>query len=633
MSASDESAVLVLEGLLSTGTSGGLADSAWPAISAAVAGLDGGALVASLDAVRDGRAPAETLLELLKRHRLQLIAGLEPPRLRRGHGSGEREAFLATLNALAGAKEPARPEGGRLMERLATTPPHLVDDLVEGCSELPLLWALVRTGRIAERRAAVRRLGAILVENGSANGAPPDRDIAAGLAEVRDPRIAFEVDGALAALPGSPGRGARHRLARADRLLAKVEDAAGRYWSGDEDVDPLLVLVREEMLRVGVWLRRGSDALAAHVGEHLRMLLGKRDQGTLADAVGALVASGDERLVPTFGRILPDGPLPARIATARALARVADPRVHAALAKAFRHSDDDMERVVIAGALGQHGDRSALPFLLERLEAGETAMREEVIRSLADLGAREAAPQLLPLLDSDRPAIVRAAASALVRCGGAAALERLKAKAREKDVLGPHLADAADALYLRLRAADGLPLEEEPRRLFASHRAEPSTTESPEDRGPPDLGARLTAILLFLWGLVAAAVFQRERAHAAFAAAAWRSPGWPAPLLREAQLHAAHGHDDLALEAYRRAMLSSRERVLGSARWVQRLGEACLRRADRLVEERRRGEALALLDELSGLDLRKADLDLRLAVTRRRDQLLATRPRKRATTR
>jgi len=56
-----------------------------------------------------------------------------------------------------------------------------------------------------------------------------------------------------------------------------------------------------------------------------------------------------------------------------------------------------------------------------------------------------------------------------------------------------------------------------------------------------------------------------------------------------------------------------------------------LKRADQLVARRRKREALALLDEVAALDLNSADLDLRLAVTRRRDRLLVDRARRRLT--
>ena len=161
--------------------------------------------------------------------------------------------------------------------------------------------------------------------------------------------------------------------------------------------------------------------------------------------MGALIPSGDERLVPVLSRILPDGPLQGRIATARALARIADPRVHVVLVKAYRHATDVMEKTVIGGALGQYGDRRALPFLLEQLEDDEPAIWEEAIRSAGAVGAPEASPLLLPVLENERPALVSAAAAALVRCGDEGALATLRRKSRKGHPHGPIFADAASA--------------------------------------------------------------------------------------------------------------------------------------------------------------------------------------------
>jgi HEAT repeat protein len=626
----DESVVLALEELLSAGTARGLADGGWAALSKVLAATGDPELPDLLMRIRDGGEPPEAILRALDAHRRRFVAGLTPPSLPRGLAARDRDRWLAGLNALAGAPAPAAADAERLMDLLAVLPAPLVAAPIERTSDVATLWCLVRTGRTAERRAAVERLGA-LIGSGKIKGEGfSERQLVAGLAEMRDPRVAYEVDNALSRLPGSAGRGARHRLARADRLLARVEEAARRFWTGDEETDPLHKLVREESLRLGMWLRRGSDVLASHVAEHLKSLLGRAAPAQLVDAVGALIPSGDARLLPVLGRILPDGPIQARVATARALARIADPRVHPALVKAFRHATDRLEKVVIAGALGQYGDRQALPFLLEVLGDSEPALGEETLRSLGDLGAPEAAPRLLPFLDGERAAIARASAQALVRCGGSDALDALRDRTRLRHPHATALGEAADALALRLRIS-GL-IEDGERRVFVAPVRESDGADAPlaPARPRPPVWAWARAAVLLLLGLVWAFLLQRERAISALAASARLDPRAPAPHVRAAAIHAASGRDDLAVEAFRRALAADRAALTGRSAWVTRLCNAYVRHADDLVSEGQRRRALEVLDELAPLDLGEASVDLRLAIARRRDALLSGAARKRA---
>ena len=158
----DESVVLALEGLLSAGTSRGLGDADWPALASAIEASGDQELPSLLQKVRDGVDPPETILRALELHRQRFLSSLEPPRLQRGAGSSERSAQLTELNALAGAPEPASVEAERLLDRLALLPAPLVADPIERTSDVALLWCLLRAGRIAEQRAAVGRLGALL---------------------------------------------------------------------------------------------------------------------------------------------------------------------------------------------------------------------------------------------------------------------------------------------------------------------------------------------------------------------------------------------------------------------------------------------------------------------------------------
>lgn len=587
-------------------------------------------VVEVIQKIRSNDAHPNALVEVFDSVRCREITNFKPPRLLTAHRGRERSAQVREINVAAGGaeKNSRRRESRGLLDRLSTLPSHAAEAVIRRSSDVSMLWCLVRTGRIADRRAAVRRLGRLIVDGKLEGDGIDERDLIAGLSAIRDPRIAFEADTALATVQGSTGRAARQRLARVDRLLNRVLGEVRRYWTGDRPMDPVAELSREESLRLGVWLRRGSDELAAHMSEHLRQLMGNGEPGQVADAIGALIPSGDERLVPTLCRILADAPLAARTATARALGRIADPRVHPALVKAYRHATDVTEKTVLGGALGQYGDNRALAFLLERLDDDEPAIWEEAVRSLGSIGAEEAASKLALLLDNERSTLVRAASRALIRCGRLEELTTMRAALSQRSQHAGVLSDASDALALRLQLLGALPLDAETSVFrFSRQDAEPALTTP--DQEAPTFGRRVQSVGYYLLGLLWSALWQRARALAAFDVAAEINPLAASPHLHVALLQSANNRDDLAIEAYRHALDANKRWVLMRPMWVQRLMRAYLRRADALVARRKKRAALSLLDEIASIDLRLADLDLRLAMTRRRDRLLVDRARRR----
>jgi hypothetical protein len=283
-----------------------------------------------------------------------------------------------------------------------------------------------------------------------------------------------------------------------------------------------------------------------------------------------------------------------------------------------------MERVVLGGALGQCGDASATEELVALLGDGHAGLGEEAARSLGAIGAARAAPRLAELLDSQRSPVVRAAARALIRCGSGTELDLLRRASARPSPHSNELADAAEALALRLQLLGRLPADDDPRPIRLTVATE-SRALAAADTAEPSLRTHVAALGYHLLGLFWSAVFQRSRALAAFETATRLHPRVVAAHLHKAALHIAADRDDLAVESFRRAIGVNRRWVLLRPTWVQGLMRSYLRRADLLVAKRRRREALALLDELASLDLRYADLDLRLAMTRRRDRLLVDR--------
>jgi tetratricopeptide (TPR) repeat protein len=190
------------------------------------------------------------------------------------------------------------------------------------------------------------------------------------------------------------------------------------------------------------------------------------------------------------------------------------------------------------------------------------------------------------------------------------------------------LSDASDALALRLQLLGALPRDAE-LSVFRFSRHETGPEINRPDREAPTLTSRVQSVGHYLLGLLWTALWQRARALTAFNTAAEVNPLAASPHLHVALLQSANNRDDLAIASYRRALEANKRWVLMRPLWVQRLTRAYLRRADALVARRKKRAALSLLDEIASLDLRLADLDLRLAMTRRRDRLLVDRARRR----
>jgi hypothetical protein len=93
--------------------------------------------------------------------------------------------------------------------------------------------------------------------------------------------------------------------------------------------------------------------------------------------------------VPSLVRVLQDAPVVVRVHAARPLAALDDPRVVAALRKAFRHAAAVEEKLAIAGALAAHGDRRGAAALELLASAGSREeLRPQVERAMAEIRAR-----------------------------------------------------------------------------------------------------------------------------------------------------------------------------------------------------------------------------------------------------
>jgi len=163
-------------------------------------------------------------------------------------------------------------------------------------------------------------------------------------------------------------------------------------------------------------------------------------------AVGA-ARLGDTATRPRVQAIVADAAADAslRVRAALALATVGDPSGVPVLGDALDHCDDVLLCRVIIVSFGQLRDRRAVPVLIKHLRAVQN--RREMVQALGDIGDPTAAPALLERLRGDEYVPVRiAAAQALAKLGDArlaAAVEEAARHEKEATVIAAAKAAAA----------------------------------------------------------------------------------------------------------------------------------------------------------------------------------------------
>jgi len=471
------------------------------------------------------------------------------------------------------------------------------------------LLRLVTGGSIWERRAAVRRLEELLRGDGRGLAAADRKATAEALELEREEALAREIDLVLAGVSGAPGGRARARVARARKLLDRLEKDVRRFWDGDLAEDPVLALDDEGLAALGTFVADAPDVVVGHLGETLRRLTAERQAGALERVVSALALGADERLVPSLLRVLQDGEVPARVHAARSLARVDDPRVPAALRKAFRHAGTPEEQVALAGALAAHGDRRGVGTILDHLGADEPPHRLELaLEALAAAGEPAHAARVIPFLGQGRVRTARLAAAALGAFADDAALEALEQAGRRPE-LRPQIERSLAQIRARLDLAGASPVSW-PRPAFPEETPRPARAR---------LAARVVGRLYDALGRLWLALGRRTAALGAFDLAVAQHPYLVGPRLARARILLRRKDLEGAVESLRDAIRVRAATVLQLPDRANFVIRAYLRYADACAASGRHVRALEALDELLGYDLRFADVDLRLEAQRRRE--------------
>jgi tetratricopeptide (TPR) repeat protein len=300
----------------------------------------------------------------------------------------------------------------------------------------------------------------------------------------------------------------------------------------------------------------------------------------------------------------------------RALAHIEDPRVPALLRDAYDRATRSQERLMLAAALGGHGDMCGLSYARTVLIERDPSLLLPSLEALAELGGSDDVQRMVELLEHDNPQVVRAAIVALGRIADGRALVPLaELRARvQRSALRADIEEAEAAIAARTellgedpRSKQAASLAWDTRRMVARVRT--------RDPALVRARARLYHGFAFLWLLVGAV----RRAAARFEAAAALRPGWMPPVLALALLHARLQDVAQALAAFRRALDIDRAELEADTAAITALAKAFLRRAEAMEREGRLDIARGLIEEVLSYDLRRVNAEIRLALGERRN--------------
>ena len=263
----------------------------------------------------------------------------------------------------------------------------------------------------------------------------------------------FEVLRAARELPAAARSALERALVDADSTVKLM--ALEALADGNKDLRPSLPAIAGALDDNAVPVRLRAvrllaDARDPRAAPALITRTGDADRGVRREAIAALGALGDEKVVGTLLRLLESGPDDSRRAAIEALASLKATSAVPALAALARRRPADQVVRHAQWALGELGSAEALAALAALLR--EPPVSDETRTALARVGAR-AVPLLIAELDGDA-ATASAAAALLGRSGDRRALRPLLALARRRT---PALGAALAALAHPAAAAEALP--------------------------------------------------------------------------------------------------------------------------------------------------------------------------------
>jgi hypothetical protein len=477
------------------------------------------------------------------------------------------------------------------------------------------LILIVRAGGLSQRRAAVLRIGELL---SGAGAVPSDgrKQAIDTLTHQRHTDLAFEAGSVLAALPGSDGRAARANQRVRNELAAMVQARVLAYWEGEADNEPIAELSAEERAALLTRARELSDVLIRHLSALLEDGSGLISEPLRAVLMTSLEHASDPRLLPGLRSLLYAQDASVFESCVRALSNIEDPRVPALLRDAYERATRGRERLLLAAALGRHGDTRGLAYTRSVLIERDATLMTFTLEALSELGGSEDVQRIADLLEHENPAIVRGAVVTLGRIADGRALVPLaELRGRvQRSALRADIEEAESAIAARAELIGEDPSSKQSESLASDTRRMVARVRT-RDPALLRIRARLFHSLAYLCLLVA----MSRRAASLFEAAAALRPDWMPPVLALALLHVRNRNVAPALAAFRRALDIDRAELENDAHAISALAKTFLRRAEAMEREGRLDIARGLIEEALSYDLRQSNAEVRLALSERRE--------------
>jgi HEAT repeat protein len=484
---------------------------------------------------------------------------------------------------------------------------------------LHTLLLIARAAGLFMRRAAVARVGELLlgVELISAEQRRQTIDSLRNLAHAE---LAFDIGNVLAALPGGEGRSARTEQRLRQDLAGRVQLRVLAFWEGEHHAEPFTALSAEERASLLPQARALSDVTIRHLSALLEDSAAHVAEPELRVLLMLLEHAGDARLLPALRSVLDEQTTALFEPCVRALASIDDPRVPGLLGEAFERATRTPQRLLLAAALGRFGDARGLGYARYVLREQDPVHLAAAVDVLSEVGGKDDVQRIIDLLEHPDPRVMHSAIRGLERIGDSRALpplaelrSRVEPSAKRADIEDAESAIAARAELLgeALPSGEALYMSRDTRRMVAIARA----------RDPALL--RFRARLFYSVAVVCSLCGAARRANSLFEAASALLPGWLAPVRALALLHARRKDIAAALAAFRRALDIDRTELESDTHAVSAMATTFLRRAEAVEREGRLDIARGLVDEALSYDLRRAGAEVRLALSERREALLA----------
>jgi serine/threonine-protein kinase len=217
------------------------------------------------------------------------------------------------------------------------------------------------------------------------------------------------------------------------RVTAQLIDTRGGQilWSEKVDADAADALAMQDLIS-----QRIIDGLAAGKAPIDPMdLLKDEDEDVRLDGVRSLEFSRDPRALPALIAALRDPSLKVKAEAVQAITRMGE-QATGPVIQLLNDAIDEIDFLTArfaAKCLGQIGDDSIAPALVELLASGDSFVVCESALALGKHGLTQAVPQLLELLENQSGNIRFAAAEALGRMCDVRAYEALQARLKDDD--------------------------------------------------------------------------------------------------------------------------------------------------------------------------------------------------------